>query len=76
MCETDETPETITPHCDACSILVIQNVPCHETGCSNSWIDPMTDKGYKRTCDWCGSEFVPEQKQQTFCEESCAESYQ
>lgn len=61
--------------CDQCSLAIIQGTPCHEAGCPNSWIDPKTDEGYTRECPWCGCGFVPKDSNQTFCEDSCAESF-
>jgi hypothetical protein len=55
--------------CDQCEILYINNVRCHETGCPVAWRD------YERECKWCGQKFVPAEKHQVTCEESCAESY-
>src|SRR5512138_1839661 len=28
-----------------------------------------------KSCKWCGSEFQPEDQGQSFCDESCSESY-
>lgn len=55
--------------CDSCAVLVINNVICHEFGCPDKWRDEQ------RECNWCGAEFTPEDSDQSFCEESCAESY-
>ena len=33
-------------HCDQCNMLVINNTPCHETGC------PNTNKGYYKGNEW------------------------
>ena len=61
--------------CDSCCVVSINGTACHERGCRNSWIDPVTGEGYEKECEWCGSSFVPESKNQGFCEDSCAESY-
>ena len=55
--------------CESCDVLVINNVICHEIGCPDAWRDST------RNCKWCGSEFQPEDRDQMFCDESCAESY-
>ena len=53
--------------CSCCQASVINNVPCHETGCPNI--------RHFRECAWCGSEFVAETKFQKCCSEDCAEAY-
>jgi len=55
--------------CNSCEVLVINGIICHEHGCPESWRDET------RECKWCGSEFTPENREQVFCDESCAESY-
>jgi len=67
--------ETPRIRCDSCQIVSIQGVPCHETGCPDSWIDPATGRGYIRECKWCGSKFEPEEKEEHFCCVDCAEIY-
>jgi hypothetical protein len=42
---------------------------CHEQGCPESWKDE------KKECKWCGNKFVPEQIDQKFCDDDCAEAY-
>lgn len=59
--------KTIT--CDSCDVLIVNNVICHESGCSNSWCDS------KRECNWCGQTFNPLSEDQTCCDQSCAQSY-
>ena len=61
--------------CDQCALAIIQGVPCHEAGCPDSWIDPRTGNGYARECPWCGSQFVPDDRDARFCDDSCAEAY-
>ena len=61
--------------CDRCQIVHIQGIPCHETGCEKDWIDPSTHMGYKRECKDCGTDFIPEDAEQFFCDESCAAIY-
>jgi hypothetical protein len=58
-----------TVTCDSCEVLVINNVICHETGCPNAWKDEV------RECKWCGQRFKPADRDQYFCEDSCAECY-
>lgn len=55
--------------CNSCEVLYINGVKCHEIGCPEAW------KDYERECKWCGSNFKPENKDQEFCDESCAEAY-
>lgn len=77
---TDHTAKPLNPihrlgrtayrvSCDACEIVYINGLRCHETGCPDAWQDE------KRTCPWCGSPFAPTSSDQRFCEDSCAESY-
>ena len=56
-----------TPKCDQCEVLVINNVQCHETGCPNSWLNPMTMTPYKRECRACADEFTPQHSHQKHC---------
>ena len=55
--------------CQSCEAMRINGVLCHETGCPDAWRDE------KRECKWCGSPFTPEDRNQRFCDEDCAESY-
>lgn len=55
--------------CDSCQLIRINGIICHEIGCPDSWKDKS------RECKWCGADFIPEDRDQHFCEESCAESY-
>lgn len=61
--------------CDACNPLSIQGVGCHEHGCPNTWLHPFTGEPESVECEWCGSEFQPEEQGQRFCDESCWQSY-
>lgn len=61
--------------CTSCEVVSINGVACHETGCPDSWKDPVTGKGYKRECKWCGTQFEPEDRFSKFCDVSCLESY-
>ena len=58
---------TIT--CQACEVLVINGVICHELGCPDTYKDSV------RECKWCGTEFTPEERYQAYCSDDCAESY-
>jgi len=55
--------------CDQCEALMINGVYCHEHGCPDAW------KTQKRECDWCGTEFIPEDKDQIYCSPSCIACY-
>ena len=48
--------------CEQCQLVIIQGIPCHETGCPSSWIDPLTDEGYPVDCWECGCDFIPDEK--------------
>ncbi len=53
--------------CDACNVLSIQGIACHETGCPRSHIDPVTGDPYRVACFECGYEFVPDNSSQRVC---------
>lgn len=55
--------------CRSCEVLTINGILCHEHGCPDAW------RTETRECKWCGSEFKPEDRNQRFCDEDCAESY-
>jgi len=55
--------------CENCNVLNINGINCHELGCPDAW------KDYKKECKWCGSEFIPEDKDQEFCNDVCIEEY-
>lgn len=55
--------------CEQCEVMTINGVLCHEHGCPDAW------KDYERECDWCGTEFIPENRDQIYCCPSCAASY-
>lgn len=57
--------------CDSCQAMMINDVACHETGCPNSWKHPATDEPYPKQCRECGCDFVPEDRDQDFCESAC-----
>ena len=48
--------------CDQCQVVTINGVPCHETGCPNSWCDPVTGEAYPIPCFECGCDFIPEER--------------
>jgi hypothetical protein len=50
--------------CNQCEALVINGVLCHETGCPNAW-------KRKRECKECGTTFVPGNRYQDCCSDSC-----
>ncbi len=53
--------------CDSCEALTINGIYCHKHGCPDAW------KDYPRECKWCGTEFIPEHKNQLYCGDSCVE---
>lgn len=53
-------PNFIT--CNSCQLVRINGVVCHETGCPESWRDPVTGKGYPVPCFQCGCDFEPEER--------------
>ena len=55
--------------CHSCQLVRINGVVCHEAGCPDAWRDST------RECAWCGSDFVPEDRDQHTCDESCFGSY-
>jgi len=55
--------------CNNCELLSINGILCHETGCPDAWQDET------RECKECGSEFAPETRQQTCCDDSCFCAY-
>ena len=61
--------------CDQCQVIAIQGIATHETGCPNSHLHPLTGEPYLVECKWCGNEFTPSERGQTFCDEDCARSY-
>jgi len=52
--------------CDSCEAVRINGVLCHERGCPDAWRDQT------RECRECGCDFVPEDRHQVYCSESCA----
>ncbi len=55
--------------CNSCEALTINGVYCHEHGCPDAYQTEV------RECQWCGSEFKPDERWQLFCDEECAISY-
>lgn len=61
--------------CDQCQVVRINGVACHETGCPNSWKDPITDQPHPSECRWCGTMFTPMDKGEAWCDEVCYAAY-
>jgi len=61
--------------CDQCEVVIVNGIATHELGCPNYWRHPLTNEPYIRVCDWCGSDFTPEESRQDFCSEECAFLY-
>ena len=64
--------------CDQCEVLTINGVACHETGCPNSHLDPVTNKPLERECDECGQRFTPDEGVRAnthFCDSECSLAY-
>lgn len=55
-------------NCDSCQAVIVNGILCHESGCPDAWADRV------RSCRWCGEEFLPEAKHQTYCCESCRQA--
>lgn len=55
--------------CNSCEAIYINGVFCHEHGCPDAW------KGEERECEWCGTIFKADDKEQRFCDEGCAGAY-
>lgn len=60
--------------CDQCQVVRINGVACHETGCPNSWLHPITGEPYLRECEECGCDFKPEEKHEKRCQD-CVTAY-
>jgi hypothetical protein len=43
--------------CDQCQVLCINGVACHELGCPDRHLDPITGLGYRQECRECGRPF-------------------
>ena len=48
--------------CDQCEVARINGIACHEEGCPNSHLDPITGDPNPVECWECGFEFVPDGK--------------
>jgi hypothetical protein len=53
--------------CRSCDAVYVNGVLCHEQGCPDSWRTEL------RECRWCGTEFKPLNKDQEYCDSSCAD---
>ena len=51
--------------CEQCEATMINGIHCHETGCPDAW------KTRTRDCAWCGQTFLPENRDQQYCDETC-----
>lgn len=54
---------------DCCSVVRINGVICHETGCHDSW------NSSPKECAWCGDSFTPKNRFDNHCSESCYFKY-
>jgi len=61
--------ETERRTCDACQLVRINGVVCHETGCPEAWRDK------RPPCKWCCFTFQPRHPRQTTCSASCYRAY-
>jgi hypothetical protein len=59
----------IHQNCDQCDAIFINGKLCHEIGCPDSW------KDYAIECKECGTLFIPAERYQDCCSESCSEMY-
>lgn len=66
---------TVSNPCDQCSLMTIQGIVCHETGCPNAWRDPLTGEPNPVMCFECGTMFAPEDSGQSLCDDNCSEAY-
>lgn len=55
--------------CQSCNSATINGVFCHEKGCPEAWKDE------KRSCQWCGILFAPDENNQVTCSHSCFIAY-
>ena len=55
--------------CDDCDALNINGILCHEIGCPSAW------KNYNKKCRWCGTTFLPKEKDHEFCCVDCHNDY-
>jgi len=61
--------------CESCHAIAINSVNCHEIGCPDSWLNPLTGEPMPVECKWCGSDFVPEERGQVCCDRECTGAY-
>ncbi len=59
--------------CDQCHVVRINGIACHETGCPNWNLDPMTGKRQTQQCPWCGCAFTQtdEHDYGDYCDDTC-----
>jgi hypothetical protein len=55
--------------CTSCEVLYINGIKCHERGCPEAYKDET------RECQWCGTDFTPESKQDVCCSPCCNAGY-
>jgi hypothetical protein len=55
--------------CNSCEILYINGIRTHESGCPEAW------KEEERSCKWCGTPFIPEERHQECCGHTCHVAY-
>ena len=60
--------------CDQCQVLGINGVACHETGCPNAWLHPISGEPYSQACAECGCDYKPEEMLQRVCSD-CQEDF-
>ena len=61
--------------CDQCQAIAINGINCHEQGCPNYWMDPLTGEPYQKECKECGCKFTPDDQDQELCDDQCAAHY-
>ena len=52
--------------CDACQLMRINGLVCHEAGCPEAWRDSTS------SCFGCGCDFQPESRGARYCSSECA----
>jgi hypothetical protein len=55
--------------CWSCEVTYINGIRCHEHGCPEAWRDEQ------RECRECGTGFIPETSDQSFCSDICNGAY-
>ena len=61
--------------CNSCDAIAINGVNCHEQGCPDSWLNPLTDEPNPVECAECGSMFIPDVRGQYCCDRDCNNAY-